>query len=91
MNAFRAKYRPLLFSKGEYIPTGTLQDSDIVGAIADAIAKNVAKLKPQVIRYDEKGMVIKNDSLSRLLCFQLSFLTYGYHRFLTGGNRYPCF
>ena len=67
MNAFRAKYRPLLFSKGEYIPTGTLQDSDIVGAIADAIAKNVAKLKPQVIRYDEKGMVIKNDSLSRLL------------------------
>ena len=45
MNAFRAKYRPLLFSKGEYIPTGTLQDSDIVGAIADAIAKNVAKFE----------------------------------------------
>lgn len=54
-------------SQGEYIPTGTIMDSDIVGAIADCIAKNVAKLKPQVIRYDEKGMVIKNDSLSRLL------------------------
>lgn len=67
MNTFRAKYRPLMFTKGEYIPTGTLQDNDIVGAIADAIAKNVAKLKPQVIRYDEKGMVIKNDGLARLL------------------------
>lgn len=70
MNTFSAKYRPLLFSRGEYMPTGTLQDSDIVGAIADAIAKNVGKLKPQVIRYDEKGMVIKNDSLARLLALR---------------------
>lgn len=67
MNTFRAKYRPLYFSRGEYMPTGTLQDSDIVGAIADAIAKNVGKLKPQVIRRDEKGLIIKNDSLARLL------------------------
>lgn len=67
MNTFRAKYRPLYFSRGEYMPTGTLQDSDIVGAIADAIAKNVGKLKPQVIRKDEKGLIIKNDSLARLL------------------------
>ncbi len=67
MNVFRAKYRPLFLSRGEYAPTGTLQDSDIVGAIADAIAKNVGKLKPQVIRYDERGMIIKNDSLSKLL------------------------
>lgn len=67
MNTFRAKYRPLYFGRGEYMPTGTLQDSDIVGAIADAIAKNVGKLKPQVIRKDEKGLIIKNDSLARLL------------------------
>lgn len=67
MSAFQAKYYPLLFSRGEYMPTGTMQDSDIVGAIADAIAKNVGKLKPQVIRYDEKGMTIKNDGLARLL------------------------
>jgi len=49
-------------SRGEYEPTGTLRDNDIVGAIADAIGKNVGKLKPQVIRKDEKGMVIKNDA-----------------------------
>lgn len=42
-------------------------ENDIVGAIADAIGKNVGKLKPQVIRKDEKGMVIKNDYLARLL------------------------
>lgn len=67
LGAFRAKYRPVFFGRGEYMPTGTVQDSDIVGAIADAIAKNVGKLKPQVVRYDEKGLIIKNDSLARLL------------------------
>lgn len=41
-------------SRGEYEPTGTLRDNDIVGAIADAIGKNVGKLKPQVIRKDEQ-------------------------------------
>lgn len=46
-------------------PTGTLRDNDIVGAIADAIAKNVGKLQPQVVRKDEKGMTIKNDYLAR--------------------------
>lgn len=68
--AFKAKYRPLLFSRGEYVPTGTLRDNDIVGAIADAIARNVGKLQPQVIRKDEKGMTIKNDSLARLLALR---------------------
>lgn len=66
-NAHRAKYRPLLLSRGEYMPTGTLRDNDIVGAIADAIGKNVGKLKPQVTRKDEKGLTIKDDSLARLL------------------------
>lgn len=68
--AFKAKYRPLLFSRGEYVPTGTLRDNDIVGAIADVIARNVGKLQPQVIRKDEKGMTIKNDSLARLLALR---------------------
>lgn len=66
-NAHIAKYRPLLLSHGEYMPTGTLRDNDIVGAIADAIGKNVGKLKPQVTRRDEKGLTIKDDSLARLL------------------------
>lgn len=68
--AFKAKYRPLLVSRGEYVPTGTLRDNDIVGAIADVIARNVGKLQPQVIRKDEKGMTIKNDSLARLLALR---------------------
>ncbi|MFR3320726.1 MAG: phage portal protein [Lachnospiraceae bacterium] len=38
-----------------------------MGAIADAIAKNVGKLQPQVVRKDEKGMTIKNDYLARIL------------------------
>ena len=49
------------------MPTGTVRDNDIVGAIADAIAKNVGKLQPQVVRKDEKGMTIKNDYLARIL------------------------
>ena len=49
------------------MPTGTLRDNDIVGAIADALAKNVGKLQPQVVRKDEKGMTIKNDYLARIL------------------------
>lgn len=67
---FKAKYRPFMLSRGEYMPTGTLRDNDIVGAIADAIGKNVGKLKPQVIRRDEKGLVVKNDYLARLLALR---------------------
>lgn len=44
-----------------------MRDNDIVGAIADAIAKNVGKLRPSITRRDEKGLVIRNDSLARLL------------------------
>jgi HK97 family phage portal protein len=67
LNSFKARYKPLLLSRGEYMPTGTLRDSEIVGAIADAIGRNVGKLKPQVIRKDEKGLTVKNDTLARLL------------------------
>lgn len=67
LGTYKAKYRPILLSRGEYLPTGALRDNDIIGAVADGIAKNVGKLQPQVIRKDEKGMTIKNDSLARLL------------------------
>lgn len=66
-NSHRARYRPVMLSRGEYMPTGSLRDNDIVGAVADAIGRNVGKLKPQVTRKDENGMTIKNDSLARLL------------------------
>ncbi len=51
----------------EYLPYGSLRDNEIVGGIANAVAVNVAKMTPQVIRKDAKGMTIKNDPLSRLL------------------------
>ncbi len=41
-----------------------------MGAIANAIATNVAKLQPQVVRKDGKGTTILNNRLSRLLCIR---------------------
>lgn len=49
------------------MPTGSLRDNEIVGAIANVIASNVGKLSPQIIRKDAKGITIKNDQLSKLL------------------------
>ena len=57
----------IVFNRSEYMPSGSLRDNEIVGAVANAIATNVAKLSPQVIRKDAKGVTIKNDHLSRLL------------------------
>ena len=44
-----------------------MRENEIVGAIANAVASNVAKLTPQVIRKTSAGTTIKNDKLSRLL------------------------
>lgn len=57
----------IVFNRSEYAPTGSLRDNEIVGAIENAIAVNVGKLSPQVIRKDAKGVTIKNDYLSKLL------------------------
>lgn len=57
----------IIFSRSEYMPSGSLRDNEIVGAVANVIATNVAKLSPQVIRKDAKGVTVKNDRLSRLL------------------------
>lgn len=67
MNFRKFKYSPILFTRGEYAATGDLYDSDIIGAIANCIASNVAKLQPQIVRKNEAGMVIKDDYLARLL------------------------
>lgn len=56
-----------LFRRSEYVCTGSLRDNEIVGAVAHAIATNVAKLTPQVVRKTADGTIIKNDKLSRLL------------------------
>ena len=39
----------------------------IIGSIENCIAVNVAKLTPQVMRKDARGMTIKDDYLARLL------------------------
>lgn len=57
----------VIFNRSEYAPSGGLRESEIVGAVANAIATNVGKLAPQVIRKDARGVTIKNDRLSRLL------------------------
>lgn len=73
MNWFRkfvSRFRrtmTVIFRRAEYMPSGTLYDSDVVGAIAHAIATNVAKLSPQVIRTDASGMTVRTDRLARLL------------------------
>lgn len=57
----------IIFNRSEYAPSGSLRENEIVGAIANAIASNVGKLAPQVIRKDARGITVKNDRISRLL------------------------
>lgn len=59
--------RAAIFGRKETVYTGTTRDSDIVGAIAHVIAKNVGKLTPQVIRKTASGTTIKNDKLAKLI------------------------
>ncbi len=68
LNFRKFKYTPLFLTRGEYQANGSLYESDIVGAIANCIATNAGKLKPQLVRNDPaNGLVIKNDYLARLL------------------------
>ena len=61
------KRRFYLFSRGESVYCGSLRENEIVGAVANVVSSNVAKLTPQVIRKTAAGTTIKNDKLSRLL------------------------
>ena len=57
----------IVFGRSEYSGTGSLRDNEIIGAVANAIATNVGKLAPQVVRKDARCVTIKNDRFSRLL------------------------
>ena len=57
----------IFFNRSEYAASGNLRENAVVAGIANAIATNVAKLSPQVIRKDARGITVKNDKLSRLL------------------------
>jgi HK97 family phage portal protein len=61
------KTKQIFFSRSEYAASGSLRDNEIVGAVANAIATNVAKLSPQVVRKTQSNVVIKDDNLSRLI------------------------
>ena len=69
MAAFFSKFKRRFFFAGrsESVYFGSLRENEIVGAIANAVASNVAKLTPQVIRKTSAGTIIKSDKLSRLL------------------------
>lgn len=67
LNFRKYKYAPFYITRGEYQANGNLRDSDIIGAIANCIATNAAKLKPQLIRRDKNGLTIKEDYLSKIL------------------------
>lgn len=72
INLRRAKYSPFFAMRGDYQANGNLADSDIVGAIANAIASNVGKLQPQIVRRTDDGLSVRNDYLSRILSLRWS-------------------
>lgn len=72
INLRRAKYSPFFTLRGDYQANGNLADSDIVGAIANAIASNVGKLQPQIVRRTDDGLSVRNDYLSRILSLRWS-------------------
>jgi HK97 family phage portal protein len=72
LNLRRVKFAPFVALTGDYQANGNLQDSDIVGAIANVIASNVGKLQPQIVRRTDDGLNVRNDSLSRLLSLRWS-------------------
>ena len=57
-------------SRGEFLNSGSLRDNEIVGAVANLIATNVAKLSPQVVRESANGLEVKNDNLAKLIALR---------------------
>lgn len=72
INLRRVKFMPFVALTGDYQANGNLQESDIVGSIANAIASNVGKLQPQIVRNTENGLQERNDYLSRMLSLRWS-------------------
>ena len=65
----RSKSAYISFNNGE--SGGAYRTTEeLINEIADRIATQVSKLTPQVIRKDDKGVVIKNDRLAKLLALR---------------------
>lgn len=68
----KVKYSPVFSIRGDYQANGNLEESDIIGAIANVIASNVGKLQPQISRRTENGLQIRDDNLARILTLRWS-------------------
>lgn len=89
-------------SKSAYVSIGRGEsgsnyrtNEELINEIADRIATQVSKLTPQVVRKDDKGIVIKNDRLSKLLalrpCRELNTVDWLYkmsHTAVTTGDAF---
>ena len=62
LGRFRFRVYPLSITEG-FTPIGNMRENELISSIADVIARNVGK----VIRQDNNGMTVKNDSLAKLL------------------------
>lgn len=72
LNLRRVKFAPFVTLNGDYQANGNLQESDIVGSIANVIASNVGKLTPQIVRQTDDGQKVRDDYLTRLLSLRWS-------------------
>lgn len=72
LNFRKLKYAPVFFNRGESGTSTSLDESDVIGAIAHCIGQNMGKLTPQVVRQDDSGIKIKDDYLARLLSMRWS-------------------
>ncbi len=60
-------FSPIFVLRGEAGRKTGVQESEIIGAIANVIASNVGKLNPQIVRQTQEGQQIRTDHLARLL------------------------
>lgn len=72
LNFRKMKYAPVFFNRGESGYSTTLDESDVIGAIAHCIGQNMGKLSPQVVRQDNSGLKVKDDYLAKMLSLRWS-------------------
>ena len=90
----RSKSAYISFNNGE--SGGAYQTTEeLLNEVADRIATQASKLTPQVIRKDDKGIMIKNDRLAKLLalrpCRELNTVDWLYkivHRAVRTGDSF---
>lgn len=67
LKSLAARFTPVFVLRGESGRKTGVQESEIIGAIANVIATHTAKLNPQIIRQTKDGKQFRADYLARLL------------------------